>query len=498
MSSKPNNKTSSEKKDSEKPKEKIIPKDKIIETKHSVTINDTTINYNATTGLIILKEEEEEKAPQAKASIFFIAYSKESVDDINKRPITFSFNGGPGSSSVWLHLGTLGPRRVIAEKNNQPIPPPYQLVNNEYSVLDVTDLVFIDPVSTGYSRAVPGEKPKQFHEFKKDIETVGEFIRLYTSRYKRWLSPKFLIGESYGTTRAAGLVGFLQDKFGMFFNGVMLISSVLNFQASSFIPGNDIPPLLFLPTYTATAWYHKRLADDLSNDLHKTLREVEEFCQKEYLLALMKGDLLSASEREMIINKLVRYTGLSKDYIENTNLRINIFRFVKELLRDQKRTVGRLDSRFRGIDRDATGAEADYDPSYAVIQGPFTATFNDYVRRELDFESDLPYEILTTLYMKWRYEEHQGKFVNVAETLRDAMSKNQHLKVFVGNGYYDLATPYFATEYTFNHLGIDPSLRDNISLAYYEAGHMMYVHEPSLVKLKDDLSKFIKSASIHE
>jgi carboxypeptidase C (cathepsin A) len=482
------------KKDKKNDKEKPpIPKEEFVETKHSVTIKGEDISYTVNVGTIIIKEEEEEKEPQAKASVFFIAYTRDEIDEVNRRPITFSFNGGPGSSSVWLHLGVLGPRRVIAETKAQPIPPPYKLVNNEFSLLDVTDLVFIDPVSTGYSRAVPGEKAKQFHEYKKDIKFVAEFIRLYTSRFKRWASPKFLIGESYGTTRAAGLAGHLQKELGMYLNGIMLISSVLNYQTSRFGPGNDLPCVLFLPTYTATAWYHKRLPKDLQTDLQQALTEVTEFAQTEYTLALMKGDKLFGVERSQIIQKLARYTGLTEKYIEGANLRINIHRFVKELMRDQHRTVGRLDSRFTGIDRDDTGSEIEYDPSYAVIQGPYTATLNDYVRRDLKFESDLPYEILTPIYKDWKFEEYHNQYLNVAETLREAMSINRFLKVFVGNGYFDLATPYFATEYTFSHLGLDSSLHENISMAYYEAGHMMYLHPPSLARMKEDLTGFIQS-----
>jgi carboxypeptidase C (cathepsin A) len=470
-----------------------LPKEEQVVTSHSVTIRGKEIKYTATTGTIILKEEEEEKEPQAKASIFYIAYTLDGVDDKGSRPITYSFNGGPGSSSVWLHLGVLGPKRVIAEINDKPVPPPYSLVENEFSLLDITDLVFIDPVSTGYSRSVPGEKAKQFHEYKKDIKSVGEFIRLYTSRFKRWTSPKFLIGESYGTTRAAGLAGFLQNDLGMYLNGIMLVSSILNFQTARFVSGNDLPSILFLPTYTATAFYHNRLETELQADLRKTLSEVLEFTDNEYTLALMKGDKLPEDEKNNIIAKLAKFTGLSPEYIDATNLRVNIHRFVKELLRDQKRTVGRLDSRFIGIDRDSTGAENDYDPSYAAIHGPYTATLNDYVRRDLNFESDLPYEILAPLYENWKFEDYHNQYLNVGETLREAMSKNQHLKVIVCNGYYDLATPFHATEYTFDHLGLDKTLQDNISMTYYEAGHMMYLHEPSLLKLRDDLTKFIES-----
>lgn len=472
-----------------------IPQEMKSQTHHAVEIGGERVDYTATAGTMILKEEEQDSGEKAKASVFYIAYTKDGVENLAQRPLTFSFNGGPGSSSVWLHLGVLGPRRVEMGDVGNLSPPPYGMVENEYSLLDHTDLVFIDPVGTGYSRPIPGEEAKQFYSVKKDVKSVGEFIRLFTTRYERWSSPKFLIGESYGTTRAAELSGYLQERHGMYFNGVMLVSTVLNFQSTGFNPGNDLPYILFLPSYTATAWYHRRLPEALQSDLEKTLAEVEKFALNEYTQALMKGSTLPQAKRDQVVEKLARYTGLTEAYIRQTNLRINIFRFVKELLRDERRTIGRLDSRFTGIDRDAAGEKFEFDPSYSAIQGPFTAVFNDYVRRELDFKHDLPYEILTNLYESWDYDEYANQYVNVAETLRKAMSLNPDLKVFVGNGYFDLATPYFATEYTFNHLQLDPALEDNIHMAFYQAGHMMYIHPPSLQKLKDDLSQFIQSAT---
>jgi carboxypeptidase C (cathepsin A) len=475
------------------------PEDELIITKHTATILGQTVHYTATAGRIVLKEETEKKnksaGEKARASIFFVAYTRDDVQDSQNRPLTFSFNGGPGSSSVWMHLGLLGPRRVYLDDEGRPPAPPYRLVNNEFSLLDITDLVFIDPVSTGYSRAVAGERPKEFHEFKKDIESVGDFIRLYTSRYQRWGSPKFIIGESYGTTRAAGLAGYLQERHGMYLNGLLLISSVLNFQTIRFSSGNDLPYILFLPTFAATAYFHGRLPDNLQQDLRQTLAEVKAFAMGDYALALMKGDDLPAGEYEQIVQKLSRYTGLESDYIKRSNLRINIFRYVKELLRDQRRTVGRLDSRFKGYDRDAAGEQVEYDPSHAVLMGAFSATFNDYARGELEYESDLPYEILANLWESWRYEEHQNEYVDVSETLRKAMSQNPNLKVIMANGFYDLATPYLATEYTVSHMQLEPALRENITLTYYDAGHMMYIHQPSLAALKTDLTKFIISAT---
>jgi len=472
-----------------------IPEEITSSTQHTVTIAGEKIEYTATAGTMILKEEEEESGEKAKASVFYIAYTKNDVEEKVNRPLTFSFNGGPGSSSVWLHLGLLGPRRVQMGDAGNLLPPPYQMVENEHSLLDETDLVFIDPVGTGYSRPVPGEEAKQFYSVKEDVKFVGEFIRLFTTRSKRWSSPKFLIGESYGTTRAAGLSGFLQERHGMYLNGIMLVSTVLDFQSTRFNPGNDLPYILFLPTYTATAWYHKRLDDSLQSDLKKTLEEVEEFALHEYALALLQGASLPEAKKQEIIQKLAHYTGLTEQYIQQTNMRINIYRFVKELLRDQRRTVGRLDSRFKGIDRDAAGEKSEFDPSYKAIQGPFTAVFNQYVRSDLEFEHDLPYEILANLYESWDFDEFANQYLNVAETLRKAMSLNPDLKVFVANGYFDLATPYFATDYTFNHLHIDPSLEENIQMAYYRAGHMMYIHPPSLMKLKNDLRSFMHSAN---
>lgn len=479
-------------------REKPEPKDNLVETHHVVMINGRKINYTVTTGTIVLKEETEKEGKaeghKPKAEIFFVAYTRDGIKEQKKRPVTFSFNGGPGSSSVWLHLGVLGPRRIVTDEEGNLMPPPYELVENEFSILDKTDLVFIDPVSTGYSRAVEGEKPRDFHGFKKDIEYVGDFIRLYCSRYGRWTSPKFLAGESYGTTRAAGLSGYLQERHGMYLNGIMLISVVLNFQTIRFPVGNDLPYILYLPTMATTAWYHNKLDAKLQASLEETIAEVRQFALTEYTLALMQGAALPEKEKVKIEKKLARYLGVSLDYVKRSNLRVQYFRFCKELLRDQHRTVGRLDSRFLGIDRDAAGEHFEYDPSYAVIQGPYTATFNDYVRQELKFESDLPYEILTGKVWPWNYEPHMNEFANVAETLRKAMTINPYLKVYVANGYYDMATPFLATEYTFNHLDIDSTLLDNVTMHYYEAGHMMYAHLPSLMQMKLDMDRFLETA----
>ena len=467
------------------------PEDNLSVTHHSVTINGEEIRYTATTGTLVLKEEVDKEGEKAKASVFFIAYTRDDVDDMSERPITFSFNGGPGSSSVWLHLGVLGPRCVKPDDDGELPHPPYQLKNNDCSILDKTDLVFIDPVSTGFSRAVPGEEAKQFHGFKKDIESVGDFILLYLGRYKRWGSPKFLIGESYGTTRASGLSGYLQERHGTYLNGIMLVSVVLNFQTIRFAPGNDLPYILYLPTYAATALYHGKLEADVQ--FESFIDEVRAFAMGDYTTALMQGSALSADQRASITQQLAKYTGLTPEYIERTDLRINIARFCKELLRDEGRTVGRFDSRYKGIDRDSAGEMYEYDPSSAVVQGAYTAMLNYYVRDELEFASDLPYEILSRRVHPWDYGDHQNAYVNVADTLRKAMTTNPALKVFVANGYYDLATPFLASEYTFTHLGLDKSLQDNISMAYYQAGHMMYIDQGELQKMKRDLDAYLDS-----
>jgi len=461
-----------------------------VSTQHTITIEGRELAYTAKAGRMQLTDED----GKAKADLFYVAYVLDGVEDVAKRPITFAFNGGPGSSSVWLHLGAFGPKRVKMASEGWAPPPPYELVDNSQSLLDVTDLVFIDPVTTGYSRAAEGQDDSQFHGVTADVESVGEFIRRYTTRELRWPSPKFLAGESYGTTRAAALAGHLQERHGLYLNGIVLVSAILNFQTARFDAGNDLPYVLFLPTYAATAWHHKRVSREYQNDLRAFLDEVERFAIAEYMPALARGDALTGAERERLVARLGRYTGLSLEFIERCNLRIEIGRFTKELLRDERRTVGRLDSRFKGIDLDAAGERYEYDPSYSAILGPYTATINDYVRRTLGYESDLPYEILTGRVQPWKYDQ-RNSYLNVAETLRSAMTRNPYLRVFVASGYYDFATPYFASEYTFQHLGLDPSLRSNVTFGNYAAGHMMYIHEGELARLKRDVAGFFAAAT---
>jgi len=480
--------TSEKDRKEKKPEEKAPPEKPPSITHHEIRIDGKPFRYTATAGYMPMKDEN----GKLKANIFYVAYSRDGSS--SQRPITFTFNGGPGSSSVWLHLGAVGPKRVVMTDEGKPLPPPYRLVDNDFSWLAFTDLVFIDPVTTGYSRPAEGEKPEQFHGVEEDVQSVGEFIRLYTTKAGRWASPKFLAGESYGTTRAAALSGYLQDRYGMWLNGITLISSILNFQTADFNVGNDLPFILFLPSYTTTAWYHKKLPADLQADFRKSVEESEKFAANDYTLALMKGDSLPDNERTSVAAKLARLTGLSDKFIEANDLRVTLPRVTKELLRGERRTIGRLDSRFEGIDRDAAGERSEYDPSYAAIYGPYTAMINDYLRTELKYENDLPYEILTGRVRPWHYGPAQNQYLNVAETLRGAMTQNQNLKVLVAAGYYDFATPFFAAEYTFNHLQLDPSLRRNIKIEHYPSGHMVYIHKPSLEKLTKDVEQFYREA----
>lgn len=476
----------SEKKDADKKEEK----DTYSETTNTVSVGGVDVKYKATAGTLALKGED----GKTRADVFFIAYTRLDRTNLPQRPVSFSFNGGPGSASVWLHLGLLGPRRVEMKEDGNLPPPPFHLVNNGESLLDVSDLVFIDPVSTGFSRAAQGEDPHRFHGVDQDLESVGDFIRLYTTKFNRWLSPKFLIGESYGTTRAAGLSSYLEDRYGMYLNGIVLVSAVLDFQTISFNPGNDLPYILFLPSETASAWFHHKLPPDLQADRRRALEESENYALGDYTHALMQGAALSGAERTAVRQRLARLTGLSEDYIDRANLRVEAGYFMKELLRDQRLTVGRYDSRIIGHDENAVGATPDYDPSYSAALGPFSAAFNDYVRRELKFESDLPYEVLTGKVQPWDFQA-RNHYLDVGQSLRDAITQNPYLKVFVANGRYDLATPYLATRYTFNHMALAPDLRTNVSMGYYDAGHMMYLNSPSRVALKKDLARFFGEAA---
>lgn len=459
------------------------------ETKHSIAIGGKKIDYTATAGTIELKDEQD----KATASIFFIAYTKDGKSEAAKRPLTFSFNGGPGSSSVWLHMGLLGPRRVRLADDGSALPPPYSLVDNEWSLLDETDLVFIDPVSTGFSRAAKPEDTKKFHGVQGDVSSVAEFIRLYVTKNERWASPKFIIGESYGTTRAAALSGELANRHRMNVNGIMLVSAVLNFQTIRFADGNDLPYVLFFPSYTATAWQHKKLPPDLQQlDLKTVLAQSEAFAQGEFSQALFQGAALPADKRKAAVQQTARLTGLSAKFVERANLRISLPQFAAELLRAEGKVVGRFDGRYTGLIRDPLAPFAEHDPSSTAIMSAYASTFNHYIRTELKYEEDRAYEILGNVG-RWEWNAENG-YLNVAETLAASITENPFLKVHVSNGIFDLATPYFASRYTFNHMQLPRKLQKNIIQDDYTAGHMMYLNLPDLKKQKADLAKFIRGS----
>lgn len=474
----------------EKPKDDKEKKERKAETKHSITINGTKIDYTATAGLMPLKDAE----GKVTAEIFFIAYTKDGVAEPTKRPITFSFNGGPGSSSVWMHLGLLGPKRVRLQDNGFAVRPPYELVDNESCILDETDLVFIDPVGTGYSHAAKPDEAKRFWGVKEDAASVAEFIRLYVTKNSRWISPKFLIGESYGTARAAALSGVLGKQHRMNLNGIMLVSTVLNFQTIWGGEGNELPFVLFLPTFTATAWHHKKLPADLQKlPLEEVLKQSEAFASGDYNQALLSGSALDETRRKALVKQYSRLTGLSESFVDLANLRVPMGRFAAELLRDQGLVLGRFDSRYTNFVRDRLSEGPESDPSADAVFSAFASTFNNYVRSDLKFEEDQPYHILAGVGA-WNWGA-ENNFVNVGETLADSMTANPFLKVHISCGFFDLATPYFAARYTFHHLNVNPALAKNITMDDYSAGHMMYLNLPDLKKQKADLAKFIRAAS---
>jgi len=462
-------------------------------SQHKGKFNGQSIKYQILAGDTFIKGKDDKPS----ANIFSITYTRTDVKNPEKRPLLFVFNGGPGSSSVWLHMGIFGPKRVKLPSDAQRVgAPPYLLEHNPLSILDIADLVFIDPVGTGYSKPLGEHKGKEFWGVKEDAAALAQFIRVYISKHNRWNSPKYLAGESYGTTRAGALVKELQEGWGSIdLNGVMLISSILDFQAGDFTPGNDLPYVTTLPTYAATAWYHNQLPNkDNWPNLETFLQEVRDFALNDYATALLKGSLLKQDEQQNVIDKLHQYTGLKSEYIQQSNLRVNEFFFMKELLRDQGKVVGRLDSRYLGEDESVVRERFEADPSSYAIDGAYTALVNQYFTSDLGIKRDTRYQILNAdVFRNWNWlygssPRAQG-FLNVTPFIAKAMRQNKDFRVFVGNGYYDLATPFFATEHSINHHGIDKS---RVTMKYYEAGHMMYIHQPSLEALAKDVRAFLK------
>jgi carboxypeptidase C (cathepsin A) len=460
-------------------------------TRHSIALREARLDYEATAGTLILRDE----GGKARANIFFTAYCCETPKDAPPRPILFLFNGGPGSSSAYLHLGAFGPRRAVVEEDIlKAVNPPFRLVDNDATLLDLGDLVFIDPVSTGFSRPAPGQAAQQFHGVQEDAETMAGFIRRYVKQFGREKSPKFVVGESYGAARAAAVTKLLQDEAKITVNGVVLISMVLTFQSLRFNEGNDLPYALFLPTYTTTAWHHQKLIPKLQADFEGTVAEAERFAEGEYTTALMKGSRLSPAERAHVLTKLSRFTGLSEEYLSKNDLRIPASQFREELLRREHRALGRYDSRFLRTDAQAAAEGTYYDPSRNVLFKPLSALIDPYLRNELRQETELGYRVSTDKIHPWNYGSAEDGYVNVAPSLREAMIKNPSLQVFVACGYYDLATPHFAARYTLDHLGLEPRQMRRVIVEHYHAGHMMYIDAASRTKLRKDLERYLRAS----
>lgn len=468
-------------------------------TEHEATLDGRVLRYRATAGYLTLPTEQ----GKPRAHVFHIAYTllddgKSGAPSPATRPVTFAFNGGPGSSSVWLHMGAMGPVRVGGlDEEGMQLAPPYHCRENPHTWLPFTDLVFIDPVSTGYSRAAEGESPSQFHGLEEDLRAVAEFIRLWTTRSGRWGSPKYLVGESYGTTRAAGLSLMLLNDHGMALNGIVLVSPVIEFGSIRFHEGNDRPFVGIFPSYALTAGYHKRLPaasqTRFDTDFDGFRREAERFASEELAPALAAGDRLDEAKRKQIIATHARLTGLPEEFVARANLRVTLDAFAKRLMLDDRRTVGRLDSRYVGMDADQIRAGYEHDPSYSAIVPPYTASLYQHLRENLGYTSDLPYEILTGRVHPWSYQGEQNRYANLATRLRDAMHRSPTLRVLVACGYYDLATPYFAAEGVAAQMALDPSVRKNMAFTYYKSGHMMYVRDVDLEKLTRDARAFYES-----
>jgi len=453
---------------------------------NAVTISGERVTYTAETGMLpVLKTD-----GTARASVFYVAYTRQDATNAAARPVTFCFNGGPGSASVWLHLGALGPRRAQMNPDGSQPAPPFALVDNEFSALNASDLVFIDPVATGFSRAAREEKPDNFFSDTGDLDSIGEFIRLWTTRHGRWLSPKYLCGESYGVFRAAGLADHLRGRYGMYLNGLILVSGVLDFATLESSTGNDLPYSLDLPAFTAAAHFHKKLPADLAADLDKALAESRAFARGEYPAALQAGAALPAAEREKVVKELARLTGLPARVIEDNRLRVDPGVFRKQLLHDEGLILGAYDARLTGRDGDPAADGPAFDPSSAAAMGAFSAGMNAYVRSELKFQDDLPYEILAGV-QPWNYGA-RNNYPNASDRLASVMNQNPYLRILVCGGRCDLVCPIDTIRHSLEHMPLADAYRKNVTFAEFDAGHMMYINQPDLRKLQSEIGKFVR------
>lgn len=456
---------------------------------HSAVIQGQDVEYTTTTGFMTVE------TANGACEMFYMAYTLNGVEDLSQRPVTFAFNGGPGSSSEWLHMGFLSPKRIDVDENGQAASFPVAVVNNEYSILDLTDLVFIDPVGTGYSVPAEGVDLDAFMGYDKDVSSVGAFIRQYASRNGRWLSPKYLAGESYGTTRAVGLAKYLSDTYSMDLNGIILISCIHNFtvQMDAGTPG-DLAYALYLPTYTADAWYHKKLDERYQQmPLEELLKEARAFAGGEYLSALFKGRSLGDEERDAVAAKMAALSGMDKEQVLKADLRVQYPDFCQMLLADQKLVIGRIDGRYTGPAVGGSMADGVSDPSNMALAGIFGAAINQYIKEELGYHTDRLYEPLSLdVNGRWSFPDDFGSGFTQEDIIREIMSKNKFLKIWVQCGYYDLATPFFATEWGFNHVFINQDAEERLKFSHYQSGHMFYMHEPSLKQFREEAEKWYR------